>query len=332
MPALLTRPPEPPFVAARFGDNGRTERRVLSAVGRSSLDAAIACTAVFLLVRAVPGDLAAMVLGEQADAAARAALQHRLGLDTNLFVQYAHFWKRLLSLDWGTSLAKPSVPVQSRLVAALGPTMRLALCAVAMAAAWGVPLGMYGARHQGRARSTFARAIAACLASVPLLATAPVLLYLFCVKWQWVPLPGDSDSRLQGLLFASGLLALPLGAHVARAVYSNLLELRRGPCLRVARAKGASLRRMWLVHALPLTAGVVLTLIGAQLGAILGGAMVVERLFERRGLGTLILESYRARDVVVLEAAVVTSSLFFVGTQTLFHVLFLWIDPRAART
>ncbi len=328
MPALSTPPPEYALdVPQRRA--WPVVRPLWRALGRSALDAAVTCTAVFLLVHAVPGDMAALVLGEQADPAARAALNARLGSDQPWLVQYARFWQRLMTLDWGTSLAKPSVLVQTRLVAALGPTTRLALCAVGMAAAWGVPVGLLSARYEGRWRSRVLRGVVASVASVPLLATAPVLLYLLCVKWQLVPLPGDSEARVAGLLFASLLLALPLGAHVARAVHATLLELRRGPCLRVARAKGASRARTWLVHALPLTAGVVLTLIGAQLGAVLGGAMVIERLFERRGLGTLILESYRGRDIVVLEAAVVTSALFFVGTQALFHALFLWLDPRA---
>lgn len=364
MPARLTPPPEEPklaFPAVERGEGSRAPKAARSSVfalalardaqavgtpsagagarflpfarvlGRGVLDLGLIFTIVFLLVHAVPGDLAAMVLGEQADASARAALRHRLGLDDSILVQYASFWKRVLWLDWGASLSKPSMLVRTRLWAALGPTTRLALSSVALAAAWGIPVGLYAARHEGQARGRIARATMAALASVPLLATAPVLLYLLCVQWQLVPLPGDSDSRVVGLLFAASLLALPLGAHVARAVHGNLVELRRGPCLRVARAKGASAARTWFVHALPLTAGVVLTLVGAQLGAVLGGAMVIERLFERRGLGTLILESYRARDMVMLEASVLASAVFFVFTQTLFHSLFLWVDPRASR-
>lgn len=320
---------EPTVVQTTVAPRARMISKLVAVFGRAALDFALTATIVFLLVRAVPGDLASVVLGEQADPAARAALNHRLGLDRSFAVQYAQFWGRIVQLDWGASLGRPGVMVSHRLYHALAPTVRLALLAVGIAAAWGVCAGLYAARYEGRMRNRVLRALIASAASLPLLATAPALLYLLCVRLQWLPLPGDSNARFAGLLFASALLALPLGAHVARAVHANLLELRRGACLRVARAKGASSARTWFVHALPQTAGVVLTLVGAQLGAVLGGAMVIERLFERRGLGTLILESYRSRDLVMLEASVLVSALFFVSTQALFHAVFLWIDPRA---
>ena len=94
------------------------------------------------------------------------------------------------------------------------------------------------------------------------------------------------------------------------------------------RAKGGSHARAWFLHALPATAGPIVTVIGAQLGALLGGAVVLERLFERPGLGTLILEAYASRDLPVLEAAVVAAGALFVATQGLASALHAVIDPR----
>ena len=127
---------------------------------------------------------------------------------------------------------------------------------------------------------------------------------------------------------ASGLLAIPLAAQVGRVALAALLDVARGPFLSVARAKGGSLARVWFLHALPATAGPIVTVIATQLGALLGGAVVLERLFERAGLGTLILESYASRDLPVLEAAVIAAGALFVLAQGLAAGLHAAIDPR----
>ncbi|MCU0654673.1 MAG: ABC transporter permease subunit [Polyangiaceae bacterium] len=166
------------------------------------------------------------------------------------------------------------------------------------------------------------------LGATPLLALAPVATYLLAVRWRLVPLPGDPASGAGGLLFAAGLLALPLGAQVARIGRAALLELGRAQFLAVARAKGAGPLRVWILHALPVASAPVVAVVATQLGALLGGAVVLERLFERPGLGTLILEAYGSRDLPVLEAAVVASGGLFVVTQTAAAVVHAAIDPR----
>ena len=144
-----------------------------------------------------------------------------------------------------------------------------------------------------------------------------------------VPLPGDPDAGFAGLLFASSLLALPLAAHVARVSRASLEDVARAQFLGVARAKGGSWARVLWLHALPAAVGPIVTVIGTQLGALLGGAIVLERLFERRGLGTLILEAYASRDLPVLEGAVVFSGALFVIAQQLAQAAHAAVDPRA---
>ena len=121
----------------------------------------------------------------------------------------------------------------------------------------------------------------------------------------------------RGSLFASALLAVPLAAHVGRIARAALAEVARAPFLAVASAKGASPLRVWVLHALPAVVGPIVTVVATQLGALLGGAVVLERMFERRGLGTLILEAYSTRDLPVLEGAVVAAGLLFVVAQAL---------------
>jgi peptide/nickel transport system permease protein len=156
-----------------------------------------------------------------------------------------------------------------------------------------------------------------------------VLTFALAARLRVVPLPGDPDAGFAGLLFASGLLSLPLAAHVARVSRAALDDVSRAQFLSVARAKGGSHARMLWLHALPASVGPIVTVIGTQLGALLGGAVVLERLFERRGLGTLILEAYASRDLPVLEAAVVFSGALFVGAQQLATAAHAAVDPRA---
>jgi peptide/nickel transport system permease protein len=146
-----------------------------------------------------------------------------------------------------------------------------------------------------------------------------------------VALPGDPQAGFEGLLFASVLLSLPLGAHVGRVARAALSGIGKEAFLTVARAKGARPARVWLLHALPCVAGPIVTVVASQLGALLGGAVVLERLFERWGLGTLILQAYSSRDLPVLEGAVVAAGILFVVVQTLGSALHAAVDPRVRR-
>ncbi|HEX7664647.1 MAG TPA: ABC transporter permease, partial [Polyangiaceae bacterium] len=166
------------------------------------------------------------------------------------------------------------------------------------------------------------------VAATPLVAFAPLVTYLLAARWRVVPLPGDPDAGPAGLVYASTLLALPLASHVGRIAVAALRDVDKTPMLAVVRAKGGSETRVWLLHALPASLGPVVVTMATQLGALLGGAIVLERLFERAGLGTLILEAYSARDFPVLEAGVVAAAALFVIAQALGGALHALIDPR----
>ncbi|HQY63300.1 MAG: ABC transporter permease [Myxococcales bacterium] len=315
-------------------------------LGRRSLGAALAfarrvsgslvvvlalATAVFLSLRLLPGDPAALVLGDLAGPDERAVLRARLSLDQPLYVQYALFLRRLVTLDLGDSLRRPGTSVRSALAAALGPTASLALVAVLLGAALGVGLAVLASGPWlGRGRRHVERLLVVC-ASTPLLAFAPLLTFVLSAKLRLVPLPGDPEAGAAGLLFASSLLSVPLFAHVGRITRASLKDLERAQFLTVARAKGASGARVWLLHAVPACVGPIATVVGTQLGALLGGAVVLERLFERPGLGSLILEAYATRDLPVLEAAVVLTGALFVVAQAGAQAVHGAVDPRVLR-
>lgn len=285
-------------------------------------------TLVFLSLRILPGDPAALVLGDQASEAERAVVRGKLHLDEPMWLQYARFLRGLVTLDLGESLRRPGTAAVDRVLDAAGPTASLATLAVLLGAAIGVSAAVLGAGPWLGERRRWIDRIATALAATPLLAFAPVLTFALAARLRVAPLPGDPDAGAAGLLFASGLLALPLAAHVARVSRAALDDVARAQFLAVARAKGGShARAMWL-HALPASVGPIVTVVGTQLGALLGGAVVLERLFERRGLGTLILEAYTSRDLPVLEAAVVFSGALFVAAQQLAAAVHAAIDPR----
>lgn len=289
----------------------------------------VVATVVFFAFRLLPGDPTLVVLGEQATGTERAALRARLHLDDPLLAQYLRFLGGLLHGQAGASLRTPSRDALSVVVESLPDTARLAGVSVGFGAVLGVGAGLVSVAST----HAFARRLAErCIvlgASVPLLAFAPVVTWALAVRLRWVPLPADPDAGLRGLLFAGLLLGLPLGAAVGRMARATLLEARESPFLRVARAKGRSRTALWLVHALPTCAGPLVTVLAAQLGALLGGAVVLERLLERRGLGTVLVDALAARDLPVLQACVLVSATFFVVVQAVGVQLHAAIDPRA---
>jgi peptide/nickel transport system permease protein len=308
--------------------------RVVIEAARTFAESALVVVAlgslVFFALRLLPGDPALLVLGDHASLEERAQLNARLHLDEPLGVQFLRFLSGLVRFNLGDSLRHPGTPAFSRVAASFRSTATLALLSVALGAVSGVTLALLGAGPWlGTARHRVRAGLDA-LASVPLLSFAPLMTYLFAVRLRLVPLPGDPDERaaFSGLLFAASLLAIPLGAHLGRTALALLQGMQGAPFMRVACAKGASPLRVWLLHALPTVSGPLITIVSTQLGALLGGAVVLERLFERPGLGLLVLEAYASRDLPVLEAAILSTGALFVAVQTLGALLGAWIDPR----
>jgi peptide/nickel transport system permease protein len=314
----------------RVGDLARLSRVLVARAVESAAVLVALASLVFFALRLLPGDPARLVLGDEASEVDLARVRATLHLDEPLFAQYGRFLRGLVVLDLGDSLRRPGVHAMTRVGEALVPTAQLAAVAVAVGAAIGLAAAVAasGPWLVPRARAALERGLVAA-AAAPLVAFAPVVTWVLAARARVVPLPGDPDAGVAGLLFASALLAIPLAAHVGRIARAALAEVARAPFLTVASAKGASAARVWLVHALPTVVGPIVTVVAAQLGALLGGAVVLERMFERRGLGTLILEAYATRDLPVLEGAVVAAGLLFVAAQALGTAAHVAIDPRA---
>jgi len=312
---------------------GRLARALAARAVESLLVVVALASLVFFALRLLPGDPARLVLGDEASEADLARVRATLHLDQPLAAQYARFLRGLATLDLGDSYRRPGTSAMARVGEALVPTTQLALVGVLLGAALGVAaaIAASGPWLPPRGRLWLERAMVAA-AAAPLVAFAPVLTWALAARLRLVPLPGDPDAGASGLLFASALLAVPLAAHVGRIARAALADVARAPFLAVASAKGGRPLRVWFVHALPPVVGPIVTVVATQLGALLGGAVVLERMFERRGLGTLILEAYSSRDLPVLEGAVVASGLLFVAAQALGTAVHLAVDPRARAT
>lgn len=299
--------------------------RALSAV----LVVLFVATVVFFAFRLLPGDPAALVLGDQATDVERAALRARLHLDEPILRQYARFLSALGQLRVGPSLRRPELDASSIVLEALPATAALAAVSVVLGAALGLAAALVSVAGRPRWPARLADRGIAISASVPLLAFAPAATWVLAVRLRWVPLPADPDAGLPGLLYAGALLSVPLGAAVARIARASLEVAARSPFVQVARAKGSGALRVWCLHALPTCVGPIVTVVAAQLGALLGGAVVLERLLERRGLGTVLAEALGARDLPVIQAAVIAGAALFVVAQAVGAQVHAWADPRA---
>jgi peptide/nickel transport system permease protein len=308
---------------------GEVARVLVARAVESAAVVVVLASTVFFALRWLPGDPARLVLGDEASPAELAKVRASLHLDEPIAVQYLRFLRGLATLDLGDSLRRPGTSAMARVAGAIGPTAELALVAVAMGAVFGIAAALLasGPWLSPRGRLWVERALIA-TAATPLVAFAPVATWALAVRLRAVPLPGDPDAGAAGLLFACTLLALPLAAHVGRIGCASLADIARQPFLAVARAKGAGPLRVWIVHALPAAVGPIVAVIATQLGALLGGAVVLERMFERWGLGTLLLEAYASRDLPVLEGAVVAAGGIFVLAQALGAAVHSAIDPR----
>ncbi len=307
----------------------KSVRALFLRVLESVLVVFVVASITFFALRLLPGDPALLILGDQASPEALAHVRAQLHLNEPLHVQYARFCFRLLTFDFGESLRWPGSEARTRVLLALRPTSELAVTSTLLGAIFGTGAAVLASGPWLGRYFRLVEWVLTALAAVPLLALAPLLTWLLAVRFHACALPSDVESGPSALLFGAALLAVPLGAHVGRVARGSLAEVSRALYLTTARAKGGRALRVWFVHALATVMGPVVTTVAAQLGALLGGAVVVERLFARPGLGSLMLEAYASRDLPVLEGAIVASGALFVMAQAAATGVHLLIDPRA---
>jgi peptide/nickel transport system permease protein len=280
---------------------------------------------VFLILRVLPGDPARMLLPDGAPESAVEALNRHLGLREPLYVQYGLFLRSVFLGDFGQSFQYRS-PALRVVVERLPATIQLTLAAMALTVLFGVSIGIVAAVRRGT-RYDYAGTVLAVLGqSLPNFWLGIMLILLFGVTLRWLPTSGFT-SWWHLILPAVTLAAFPT-ALVARLTRSSMLEILSREFIRTGRAKGLAERAVVLRHALRNAAIPVLTVIGLQIGSLLGGAVITESVFAWPGMGKLIVDAIFSRDFPVVQTVLILSATVFVVINLAVDLLYTVLDPR----
>ncbi|MCL6554003.1 MAG: ABC transporter permease [Firmicutes bacterium] len=280
---------------------------------------------VFALIRLIPGDPARLILGLQASEDEVARLRVELGLDRPLYVQYARFFARLVRGDLGYS-AVTREPVIGEIGSRLPATVQLAVSSIVLATLAGMAAGILSAARQYSALDYLVMTVALFGVSLPVFWLGLMLMLLFSVYLNWLPAGGYGTPA--HLVLPTVALAAFSIAIIARMTRSSLLEVFNQDYIRTARAKGLHGRVVILRHALKNALIPVITVIGLQFGALLGGAILTETVFAWPGMGRLLVSAITARDYAVVQGVVLVFAGLFTLVNLAVDVLYAYVDPR----
>jgi peptide/nickel transport system permease protein len=282
-------------------------------------------TLVFFLLHLTPGDPIEVMLGEQASIADKESLRQALNLHLPLWEQYRLYMTQLMAFDLGESLQR-RMPVAEILAQRLPATILLAVTAVLFALALALPLGIYAALHRNQWMDRWIGVGSLLSMATPNFVLGPLLILVFSVTFLWLPTGGfyQWDSViLPAIALGSGMAAV-----LVRMLRASLIEVMDAQFLLTARAKGLPERRVIWVHLLGNAWLPVLTLLGLQLGTLLGGAVITEVVFNWPGIGSLLVEAIQQRDYPVVQGCILIVALAYVGINLLTDLLYAWVDPR----
>jgi peptide/nickel transport system permease protein len=302
-------------------------RYLLRRLGTSLVVVFGVMTLVFLLQRLIPGDPVEIYLGEQATAVDKERLRKERHLDEPLLVQYGYFLRAIFDGSLGKPLYQKGRTVSELLFARYPATLKLACAAMLVAVLIALPLGILAALRQYSLLDHAAMAASLLGIAMPVFWLGPLLLLVFSVKLGWFPVSGDEEG-LRSLVLPALTVGAALAAMLSRMTRASMLEVIREEYITTARAKGLAEWRVILKHALRNATIPILTVIGIQFGTALGGAVITENVFGWPGLGTLLLESIRARDYDVVQGCVLVISMSYVVVNLLTDLLYAAVDPR----
>jgi peptide/nickel transport system permease protein len=280
---------------------------------------------VFVILRVVPGDPAKMLLPEGAPQSAIEELNRQLGLQEPLYVQYGLFIQSVFRGDFGQSF-QYRAPALQVVTERLMATVQLALAAMLITVGVGVSLGIVAAVRRGTGYDYASTVLAVLGQSLPNFWLGIMLILLFGVALRWLPTSGFESWR-HLILPAVTLAAFPM-ALVARLTRSSMLEILGRDFIRTGRAKGLAERAVILRHALRNAAVPLLTVLGLQIGTLLGGAVITESVFAWPGMGKLVVDAIFFRDFPVVQTVLILSATLFVVINLLVDLLYTVIDPR----
>lgn len=281
----------------------------------------------FLMLHLVPGDpVAAMFIGQGgARPEQLAEIRQQLGLNDPLPVQYWNYLTRALRGDLGTSI-RTQEPVAALIVRNFPPTLQLTLASMGLAVVVGVALGIVAAIKRGTVVDSLTMLIALAGVSMPGFWLGLLLISVFAVHLRWFPIIGGTGWR--GLALPACALGFAAAAIIARMVRSSLLETLGEQYVVTARAKGLAERRVIWRHALRNAAIPVLTIVGLQFGGLLAGAVIIETVFARQGIGRMLVSALQSRDFPVAQGGVLFVAVVYVLVNLAVDLLYGLLDPR----
>lgn len=287
-------------------------------------------TATFAMTTAIPADPARALLGPHATPEAIIRVRAYYCLDRGFVGQYGCYVARIAHGDLGESF-RSKRPVTTIIAARIWPTVQLALAAILLQLLIGVPLGLIAAARRDRWPDHAANLVGLLGQSAPTFFVGTLLLYLFAYRFGWFPIGGYGSGffgRLSHLVLPAATLATMGVAYYARVVRSELVEALGEDYVRTARAKGLPERTVLVRHALRNALGPLVTLVGLDLGALLGGAVVTEYIFAWPGLGREVLQAILDVDLPLILGVVLVSAIAIAVANLLVDIVYLWIDPR----
>lgn len=279
---------------------------------------------VFWMVRAIPGDPAAVIAGEAATEQVKEDIRARLGLDEHPVIQYGIFMQNAVKGDFGRSI-RSKRPVVSEIASRAMPTLELAGGALGIALVIGLVAGVLSAVKPNSLVDAAGMFIALVGVSMPVFWLGLMLMLQFSYKYGWLPTAGRGT--WQHLLLPALTLGLSSAAIIARMTRSSMLEVLRHDYIRTARAKGLRESIIILRHGLRNALIPIVTVTGLQFGTMLGGAVLTETVFAWPGMGRYLVDSIGARDYPAVQGTVLVLALAFIAINLIVDVLYAYIDP-----
>ncbi|MBC2858528.1 ABC transporter permease [Stappia sp. 28M-7] len=305
---------------------------VLKRLGFAAITLFAVLTIVFFIVRVLPGDPALAILGDQASQSALEALRIRLGLDVPLYQQYFVFLGGVVVGDWGVSMVSGR-PVIEEILKVLPATIELTVASLILGIVVGVPFGVWSAVRRNKLPDYLARIASLLGLSFPAFVSAVLLLLFFSIHLRWFPVISSGQGsgladRLRDLALPAINLGLIMAAYITRVTRSAMLEVLNQDYVRTARAKGLAFAVIVWRHCLRNALIPVVTVVGLYLGILIGNSVLTEIVFNRPGLGKLIVGALNQRDYTMLQGMMVIYTLIVVLVNLITDLTYGLIDPR----
>lgn len=309
-------------------------RYIIRRLLQAALMILVVATLVSVFIHLIPGDPAYVILGEERATEDRVdAIREDLGLNRPIYEQYIDWLGGIVSGDMGSSLISGR-PIATDLKLRIPRTFELGGAAVLISVVVGIPLGVMAARYRNGLPDVLATSFAILGLSVPVFVVGPLLVLAVSVKTNLLPASGyvpfseDPVEHIKRLALPAVTLGILSSATIIRMTRSSVLEVLGEDYIRSARSKGLNERRVLFTHALRNALIPVVTIIGLQMGTLLGSSVLVEYIFNWPGVSTYLIDGINRRDYPIVQAVILVIAVTFILLNLLTDLIYAWIDPR----